>query len=698
MPESPPGPSSGQGGAGSLPSAPGHEPAPDDGLELPATFGKYFLTEKLATGGMAEIYLAKIVGPGGFEKQLVIKQIHPKLSGQRHFVDLFVAEAKTLVTLAHGNIVPVYELGVIDDTYFIAMEYIDGPTLYRLTETLQRKDVRMEPAIAAWITARVLEGLDYAHRKGEGVIHRDLSPRNVMLSRDGEVKLVDFGIAVTLGSDGEEASGQSAPTGSFPYMSPEQVRKEPLTVQTDLFSVGVLLWEMLVGHRLFARSDPDATLSAVVDGDIARPSTDNPEVPARLDEVVMHALERDMTARWTSAGDMLAALQRYLYSLDDTPGPRDIAALVARYCPPETRRLPTHHDFAGEPELPFEATQQPSADPGVTPEANADAAPVKPGPRTTVIPRGGDAAPVKPGPMTAVIPREAVRPRGKRPTRARTETFATHVALEEMLDHAGPASPEATGGDGRDDGDDGNELDDSAGDNGDRDDRDRDDPTPVRPRAGEKPAVVADPPAHPGQPPIQLAARMPPAASLLLLAGFGALGLAAAAVYVFYQGRGAVLRPDAAPRHDAPFYLLEPDATPATSPTGDAAEPPIDAAEHAISATATDAPPSEAPRDAGVRLPRPDAREPGELTTRLDAGAARPPGNATLTIGANPWGNVLLDGKPIGRTPIDRLSVPAGHHVVQVIFGGEDPPRTLSYTIDLAGGEAKDLLADFTKP
>jgi serine/threonine-protein kinase len=344
---------------------------PEAALELPATFGKYFLTEKLATGGMAEIYLGKLMGPGGFEKSLVIKQIHPRLSGQRHFVDLFVAEAKTLVTLTHGNIVPVYELGVIDDTYFIAMEYIDGPTLYRLTETLRRRGVRMEPAIAAWITARILEGLAYAHRKGDGVIHRDLSPRNVMMSRDGEVKLVDFGIAVTLGAAGEDDTGQSAPTGSFPYMSPEQVRKEPLTVQTDLFSVGVLCWEMLVGHRLFARPDPDATLHAVVEGDIARPSADHPDVPARLDEVVMRALERDMTTRWASADDMLAALQRYLYGLDETPGPRDVAALVARYCPPETRRLPTHHDFL-EPE----ATRPRAWPPGpTTPSLPAPARP-----------------------------------------------------------------------------------------------------------------------------------------------------------------------------------------------------------------------------------------------------------------------------------------------------------------------------------
>ena len=239
-------------------------PPLDSPGEPAATFGKYFLTEKLATGGMAEIYLAKIIGPGGFEKQLVIKQIHPRLSGQRHFVDLFVAEAKILVTLAHGNIVPVYELGVIDDTYFIAMEYIDGPTLYRLTETLRRRGAAIAPAVAAWITARILEGLDYAHRKGDGVIHRDLSPRNVMLSRDGEVKLVDFGIAVTLGDPSGDEAGESAPTGSFPYMSPEQVRKQPLTVQTDLFSVGVLFWKICATSRSVEKIEGLDTLPEAV--------------------------------------------------------------------------------------------------------------------------------------------------------------------------------------------------------------------------------------------------------------------------------------------------------------------------------------------------------------------------------------------------------------------------------------------------
>jgi eukaryotic-like serine/threonine-protein kinase len=661
------------------PGPPDGAPAPaSSGIELPTTFGKYFLTEKLATGGMAEIYLAKIVGPGGFEKPLVIKQIHPRLSGQRHFVDLFVAEAKTLVTLAHGNIVPVYELGVIDDTYFIAMEYIDGPTLYRLTETLRRRDVQMAPPLAAWIAARILEGLDYAHRKGVGVIHRDLSPRNVMLSRDGEVKLVDFGIAVTLDS-GTEDEGQSAPTGSFPYMSPEQVRKEALTAQTDLFSAGVLLWEMLVGNRLFARADPDATLHAVVESDIPRPSAQLPDVPARLDDVVMRALDRDMTARWASAADMLAALQRYLYGLEETPGPRDLAALVARYCPPETRRFPTHHDVHGDHELPPERTQ---------PRARA----------TSVTP-AGDGEPPRPGPLTAVIPRDGAGARGKRHPRARTETFATHVELEQLLEGTPligvPAIREGeadTDVRDLDDAHDERDAHDDARDGAVRPDRlpraEREDPTTPRTPADARTDRVE---------PAPLPGRVPPSRSLLIIAALGALALATASVYVFFTGRSAIDRPDAARDRDPSVALLDA-ASDAGDPPGDGEPPPpFDDATPPPDVPPVDAGLLDPRRDAGPRAPRPDARDPVELAPR-DAAPARPRGTATLTIGANPWGDVLLDGKKIGRTPIERLSVPAGHHVIDVIFGGDDPPRTSRHTVDLADGEAKDVLADFTKP
>jgi hypothetical protein len=454
---------------------------------------------------------------------------------------------------------------------------------------------------------------------------------------------------------------------------------------------------------------------------------------------------------------MLAALQRYLYGLDEPPGPRDLAALVARYCPPETRRLPTHHDLLGEPDWSPDATQ----------------------PRRAVTAPTGDSDAPRPGPATAVIPRDGAGPRGKRPTRARTETFATHVALDEILERA---SPPVTGGNdaaasaevdprelgaasardvtslrrprpstappststsargapaaaGKDAG--------TFTESGPREPRDpstRDDATPRTPRPrSEPPSINASTSGAPapvqlpgrvppsgsllaastsGAPaPVQLPGRVPPSGSLLVLAGIGALGLGAASVYVFFKGRDAVEHRDATLRRDAarpPDAMPMPDATttavaippvdagePAPdAATTEAAIPPVDAADPAhdaaVSIPAVDARPVQ-PRDPGRRPLRPDPRGAVELP-RIDAGAARPTGTATLTIGANPWGNVLLDGKKIGRTPIEHLSVPAGRHAIDVTFGGEDPPRTLRYTVDLSDGETRDVLADFTRP
>jgi serine/threonine protein kinase len=737
--------------------------------ELPTSFGKYYLTEKLATGGMAEIYLAKIIGPGGFEKPVVIKQIHPKLTGQRHFVDLFVAEAKTLVTLSHGNIVPVYELGVIEDTYFIAMDYIDGPTLYRLTETMSRREAKMEPTVAAWITARMLEGLDYAHRKGEGVIHRDLSPRNVMLSRDGDVKLVDFGIAVTLGDPGEGSARESAPTGSFPYMSPEQVRREPLNGQTDLFSVGVLLWEMLTGRRLFARGDADATLDAVLRAAIPRPSSVRREVPAKLDEVAMRALERSREARWPEAADMLAALNKYLYSLDETPGPRDVAALVARFCPPETRRLPTHleaiaHDVM-VPE-PFEGGRPPTE------------------------------TPIASGPSTAVIPREQ-QAKGK-PQRQRS--FATNVNLQAILEQADPLprfdeksdlvpqfdeksdllprfdestdvrsdvlprfdslvdkptkeerppsretplekpAPSQFAGDTvidqqplvtppttkrrsrpMDTVDDspeevverpirrtprsvemaaqragsqsdvaqpkrGSQRDIAGRARSQADDVERARDQAKRARSQAEPITKDSEPAYSkertavdGKPlgsiEVPKAMREPPSRTVILLAAIGALALGAGAVFVFYQGKDRVLA------------MSEPEAGAARTDGGTSdslmdAPDPVDATRiDANIALARDA----GPRNIDVPL-RTDASTPA-----MDAAAK---GTATLQVGADPWGEIYVDGKLMGRTPKE-LTVSAGRHTVEVVFAGETPPRKQTFAIDVANGETKPIQADF---
>jgi serine/threonine-protein kinase len=305
-------------------------------MGLPVTFGKYFLTEKIATGGMAEIYRGKLFGPGGFEKQLVIKQISPGLAQRREFVDMFVAEAKTTVSLTHGNIVPVYELGVVDGTYFIAMEYVDGPTLSDLMHAADGRGRRIGAGAAAYICAEVLKGLSYAHRKGPGVIHRDLSARNVIVSREGEVKIVDFGLAATLETAAEASaasSGNGRPVGSFPYMSPEQARREPLDPRTDIFTCGILLWEMLVGASLFTRGDEDTTIAAVLGDAIPRPSQRAPGVPAELEAVCMLALERDRERRWPTADAFLGALGKYLYALDPAVTSASISALVSELCP-----------------------------------------------------------------------------------------------------------------------------------------------------------------------------------------------------------------------------------------------------------------------------------------------------------------------------------------------------------------------------
>lgn len=349
--------------------------------DVPTTFGKYYLTEKLATGGMAEIYLAKLIGPSGFEKLLVIKQIMPQWSRDPQFVDLFVTEAKTLVGLTHGNIVPIYELGVVDQIYFIAMEYIDGITIEQLATTLRQQALPMPSILAAWIMARVLDGLDYAHRKGQGVLHRDISPRNIMLSRDGEVKLLDFGIALPLDA---AAQGSIALAGSFPYMSPEQARGQALSGQSDIFSVGVVLWELLTGQSLFRCADSKATLEAVMNAPIAAPTHLRADIPPAIDAAVMRALARSLDERWRSAGELAAELSRLVYQQAAPPNARDVADLVARYAP--ALQSPTKRDDATAPSDGRGDATKPIASIGNQPPA----APVLP--HTTPVPRQRRAA------------------------------------------------------------------------------------------------------------------------------------------------------------------------------------------------------------------------------------------------------------------------------------------------------------------
>jgi eukaryotic-like serine/threonine-protein kinase len=263
---------------------------PSAGAQALQPFGKYLLDAELAQGGMARVFRARLRGPGGFEKRLVVKQILQELAQDPAFIELFVREANTLVQMSHPNVVPVYELGVVDGVYFLAMELVEGATVAELL-----RDGALPEALCAHLGAQVCDALRYAHERF-GLVHRDVSPRNVMADADGHVRLLDFGIAAPLAHAG---SGELF--GSPGYMSPEQTRGGTLSAQSDLFSLGSVLYEALTGRpALGSREQPEAK-PAPIEG-----------ASAELAALVHALLAAEPAARPGSAAEVGARLRTWL--------------------------------------------------------------------------------------------------------------------------------------------------------------------------------------------------------------------------------------------------------------------------------------------------------------------------------------------------------------------------------------------------
>jgi hypothetical protein len=266
---------------------------------------------------MAEIYIAKARGLGGFEKLLALKLVHPHLSVDPSFIQMLVDEAKILVLLTHANVAQVFDLGSIDGTYYIAMEYVEGLDVHALQQAAQRAGEQLPLPVCCYVTAEVLNGLDYAHRKRDAagkplnIVHRDISPQNVLISAAGEVKLVDFGIAKTsLRGEGTEVG---IIKGKYYYMSPEQAWADPMDRRSDIFSAGIVLYEMLTGRMLYSAQTIPELISKVREAEIVPPHMLRPEIPAALSAVVMKALSRDAEHRYQSSLDMGEALRDFLY-------------------------------------------------------------------------------------------------------------------------------------------------------------------------------------------------------------------------------------------------------------------------------------------------------------------------------------------------------------------------------------------------
>jgi serine/threonine-protein kinase len=308
---------------------------------MPDSDQKYRILEKLDSGGMAEIYRGEAESLQGFKKQVAIKRILPHLTKNQKFVAMFLDEARLSLYLNHANIVHVFDIGRSGSTYFIVMEYVDGLNLRALSESIKRQNKRMELSRSIYVMMEICKGLGYAHDmtgpddKPLGIVHRDVSPPNILLSKMGEVKLVDFGLAKAASQ--LEQTDPGVVKGKFSYLSPEAASGLEVDYRTDVFACGILLFEMLTGRRLFYGETDYQTVELVRQARVPSLPALNPDVPPELDGIVQRALARDPEQRYQHAYEMQDALAQFLFSRSLKVTSRDIAWLV-RECMAEHRQ------------------------------------------------------------------------------------------------------------------------------------------------------------------------------------------------------------------------------------------------------------------------------------------------------------------------------------------------------------------------
>jgi serine/threonine protein kinase len=301
----------------------------------PITFGRYTLEHRLARGGMGEVFSARMKGPAGFEKKVVIKRMLPHLAESPEFVERFLDEGRLVVQLTHGNIAQVFDMGNVDGSYFLAMEYVEGTDLRRLLRRIHANDEQMPIALVMHTIAQVAKGLEYAHTRTNdseenlGIIHRDVSPSNVMVSRHGEIKLLDFGIAKATSRVTESISGSLH--GKFLYMSPEQAAGRPLDHRSDLFSLGTCAYEALTSTRPFTGDSDLRILELVRKGEHRKPTDIRPEIPTLVEAIVERCLKVDPDKRFESANQLHREIIEALAELRVVVSSSDLATFVSPY-------------------------------------------------------------------------------------------------------------------------------------------------------------------------------------------------------------------------------------------------------------------------------------------------------------------------------------------------------------------------------
>ena len=294
---------------------------------------RYRVIEKLEAGGMAEVFRAESEGLQGFKKQVAIKRVLPHLSEKKKFISMFLDEARLCAQLTHSNCVQVFDIGVGDNAYFIVMEFVDGANLKSVAENLKKKHGRDMPLeVSAFLAAEICKGLDYAHNLKDSsgvdlhIVHRDMSPPNVLITKYGEVKIVDFGLAKA--SSQLEKSEPGIIKGKFSYLSPEAALGQDVDPRTDVFAVGIILWELLTGKRLFLGDTDFQTVKQVQEAKVPSVRSHNPQVPPELERVVNKSLARDPKERYQTARELAQDLTRFLFQYGKPVSSFDLAQVV----------------------------------------------------------------------------------------------------------------------------------------------------------------------------------------------------------------------------------------------------------------------------------------------------------------------------------------------------------------------------------
>jgi serine/threonine protein kinase len=608
--------------------------------------GRYTLRYRIAQGGMASVYLAQLRGTAGFEKWIAMKTIHPHIATSTRFVNMFLDEARLASKLDHPNLCSVFDFGEDHGTWFIAMEYLHGETFGVVARTGWSSQHPPPYVMVARILADAARGLHAAHElrlpSGEnaGVVHRDVSPENIFVTYAGPTKMVDFGVA-RWKSQTQDRTVAGELKGKIAYMCPEQLREEPVDRRADLWSLGVVLWEVTVGRRLFRRKTDAGTVYAVLHDAVPRPQRFRPDYPPELAAIVMKALERDRDQRYPTALDFARALEQWLASTGKPAGTGEVSeymhSLFAEQIAFRERLLRTAHLEAPVEEVsevwrsaPIDPAELESSAAGLAPEAR---------PRSAVD-LSEEATILNPD---RFLPRSSLPPP---PAPASSRPSNPPIPLR---------SPRSTG------------------------------PLQLTPPAYSSASYRA-----------QQSAKLPwwRRRGVPSLAAGGLLILVSFLVVVYWLNQSPPVEPPPPPPAH-PRALLPIVTVPRPAPPSAVAPPP--AAVVAPPPAAAVASPPLVGRSAvrrSRRAPAPPVVDAGAVTGSSES----PQGPGYLTFIATPDAEVFEGGHSLGRTPITDRSVSAGRHAFRFVPGDGLAAQTVQVDVQPGGSSVVEMRWQPTTP